>query len=373
MDGILARLRANDSQQSTPTQKDLKPHKTEHKSMDKLLANLNGRNQALKKQQLDLKDESESDVQKDEDHSSGSDLFTPATESFDALSAGDTSEAAAARADAEEILRVKQELAAAKSVITRQEQELSETRNLKHTMDQAIGPPSEVDFGNRTDITEQTISHLQSAFNASARPFTSRNNSSWHPQEDSRSDNSDALSAGSYNRARGIWNHTTQPMFTGALNAAAGPPLFNDPRSGQGSSWTAPYGNQDLLGQGNFRGGQRVFSGPSPQNYGFDSRFTDDLSGYNQSNGVKRSMSQYNRTGPGYLNRSTPFGSYPAGLAALNTAPVAPLSLASPLGYQPRPIGSSLSPTGSDFTTGSLPAMSSPWSPVNFISFTPFA
>src|SRR5947207_1802843 len=72
-----------------------------------------------------------------------------------------------------EMLRLKQELVAANSRIALQEQELAQTRVIKHTLDQAMGPPSEVDFGGR-EITEQTISNLQSAFNASTRPFNQR-------------------------------------------------------------------------------------------------------------------------------------------------------------------------------------------------------
>ena len=361
MDNILARLRLNDSKKSTPlhTAPHIEP-KAEQNTLDRLMTNLNGHNNSLKKQYMDLKDESESDGLKDEDHSSGSDLFTPATESFDIISPLGEGETA-------EMLRVKQELAAARAKITYQEQELAETRKLKHTMDQAMGTPSEVDFGHRPDVTEQTITNLQSAFNASARPFTSRNNS-WHPQDDTRSDDSDALSAGSYNRARGIWNSRGQPSFSSGLNTTAQvPALHNDPRA-TSPEWNTGFGNQGFPGQSLQTGNQRITSGTTGPIYGLDGRYAGDPSPYDHSNGMRRTMSQYNRAGSNFSNRSTPYGSIPSALTSLSPASVGPINMPSHFGYQPRPIGSPLSPTMSDFTAGSMPTLGSPWSPVSLSS-----
>src|SRR6202012_763737 len=102
---------------------------------------------------------------------------------------------------------------------------------------------SEADFGISTDITEQTMSHLQSAFNASVKPFTSRTDS-WPQQEDSRSGNPDGLSAGSYKRGHGAWNHSTHPTFPSGFSTAAQKPLFNDSRGGLGPGWNTGYSNQ---------------------------------------------------------------------------------------------------------------------------------
>ena len=359
MDDILARLRACDLQKD-PSQSATAAARKDSDSMDKLLANLNGQNQALKKQQKEIKDESDSDGQKD-DHSSGSDLFTPATDSFDMVSTTDAKSVTSNSIDAAEMLRVKQELAAAKSMITRQEQELAETRKLKHTMEQAVGPPSEVDFGNNGgDISEQTISHLQSAFNASARPFTSRSDS-WHPQEDSRSDNSDHLPTGGYNRGRTIWHDTTQPIYAGGRAVAAPTPIQTDLRFAQSSAWNSGYGNQGLATQDVFPNNQRVFSGPT-SNYTLDGRFGSDVHQANQ--GMRRSTGQYGRPGSGYANRSAGFGNLPVGLQSLGSAPVSSLGMTGPLGYQPRPIGSPLSPSVSDYSTGPLPSLGSAWGTV---------
>jgi hypothetical protein len=361
MDNILTRMRdmqlksSQNNSSSAPTPKD-----RSKELMDKLIADLKLQKGELKKQELNTKGDV-SDVQKEEDRSSSSDPFTPATESFDVVSSVDTKGPDASNLDVAEMLRVKQELAAAKSVITRQEQELAESRTLKHTIDQAIGPPSEADFGNRAEMSEETIHHLQGAFNATARPFTGRSDS-WHPHEDSRSDNSDALPAGSYNRGRGIWNGTNQPSY-GVNLAQSLPqqPSLMDNRNAQ-AAWPLASGIQP--GQGAVPPTSRVFSGPSAPTYGFEARFGDDGSHFHPG-GMRRTTGQYNRPSSGYSNRATPFGGLGAGLSALTTSPMTPVGFGGPLGYQPRPIGTPLSPTASEFTGSSLPALGNAWSQVS--------
>jgi hypothetical protein len=360
MDEILARLRLNEPKKSPSSNAPSGPKK-EPKTIRKLLTNLNGHSQALNKQRMDLINESDSDGPKDEGHSSDSNLYTPATEPFDVISPDHNDGGTSRLEDAAEIHRVKQELAAAQFMISRQEQELAETRKLKHTMDQAMGPPSEADFAQRTDISEQTISHLQSAFNASARPFTSRNDS-WHPQDDARSDESDALSAGGYNRARGIWNNTVQPQLSSGLNTTPQPCLFNDPRSGLGLEWTTGYGNQTFSNQNSLGGNQRLAHGSTTSPYGFDGRYgNEQIPVPGQNIGLRRTMSQFNRAAPNFGNRANPYGSYPTPLPNINPASLAPMGIPATLGYQPGTMSSPLSPTMPSFTSSSL---RSPWSSV---------
>lgn len=367
MDEILARLRLNESRKSLTASSAPSEQKKDPKTINKLLTNLNGHSQALNKQRLDLIEESDSDGPKDEGHSSSSDLYTPATESFDIVSSADQNkEGPSQLQDSAEILRVKQELAAAKSMISRQEQELAESRKLKHTIDQAMGPPSEADFAPRADISEQAISHLQSAFNASARPFTSRSDT-WHPH-DGHSDESDALSAGGYNRGRGIWSNPVQPHFAAGMNTTSQPSLYNDPRGGLSPEWTTDYGNQTYGNQNSLSGNQRMVPGSGTSAFGFDGRYGNEhIPVPGQNIGLRRTMNQFNRAGPNFGNRANTFGSYPNPLPNLNPASVAPIGIPAPMGYQPGPIGSPLSPTMSSFTTGSLPTLGSPWSSVSLI------
>jgi hypothetical protein len=56
-----------------------------------------------------------------------------------------------------ELRRLKQELLAANSKIALQEQELAQTRMIKHTLDQALGPPSEADFSSRKRTNHQSL------------------------------------------------------------------------------------------------------------------------------------------------------------------------------------------------------------------------
>lgn len=93
------------------------------------------------KKEIDAKTESDVSSARDIDRFSTSDMFTPATEVFD-----DSVKSANA-----EMKRVKRELEAAKSVINQQKRELEETRNFKHTMDQALPSPSEADFPRGPD------------------------------------------------------------------------------------------------------------------------------------------------------------------------------------------------------------------------------
>ncbi|OJD11497.1 hypothetical protein AJ78_07742 [Emergomyces pasteurianus Ep9510] len=270
--------------------------------------------------------------------------------------------------DAIEMFRLKQELVAANSRIALQEQELAQTRVIKHTLDQALGPPSEADFGGR-EITEQTISNLQNAFNASTRPFNQRQEA-WAVQDDAQSDISDALSASAYSSARGIWN-TAHPSFV--MNAGGAndkqyreqPPLGSpnftaDP----GRNWAGRLSQQSFGGQNpGYVPNQRVLSGPGSPTFGFDGRYTGEQAQYLQGPGNRRSSAQLNRGGSCFPPQNSPWGTF-------STVPVggAPTRAASNqhtgsypgvfpgVGqYQPRPIGTPLSPTAAEFTVNSAP------------------
>ncbi|KAF9883032.1 hypothetical protein FE257_004315 [Aspergillus nanangensis] len=129
--------------------------------------------------------------------------------------------------DTSEVFRLKQELLAANSKIALQEQELAQTRVIKHTLDQALGPPSESDFTGR-EFTDQTISSLQSAFNAS-NPSFNQDQDGWNAQDDFQSDISDALSAGAYSRARGYWIAPAQETFGVGNNAPSADKAYSGP------------------------------------------------------------------------------------------------------------------------------------------------
>lgn len=286
-------------------------------------------------------------------------------------SAAESSEDAARfdaqKAEAVELHLLKEQLLAANSKIAVQEQELAQTRVMKHTLDQALGPPSEADFGGR-DVSEQTISHLQNAFNASNRPF-GQFQDAWNGHDDAQSDISDALSAGAYNRARGFWTPPTQQAFGTGMNGGPTDKSFasslsqpGDP-AGQNQSkfWSTAGASPGFSSNGSFQP-HRVLSGPSSGISHYDGRFPSDQSRYPQSAGfgARRSTSQAGRGSSFLPPQNAAWGYFPVGTSgnSVGRPPVdtnyQQFGLYPVPTYHSRSAGMSLSPTASEFTsTGS--------------------
>ncbi|KAL4886371.1 armadillo-type protein [Aspergillus karnatakaensis] len=272
-----------------------------------------------------------------------------------------------------ELLRLKQELQAANSRIALQEQELAQTRVIKHTLDQALGPPSEADFSGR-DISEQTISNLQSAFNASL-PAPHLLQDGWNAQEDSQSDISDALSAGAYNRARGFWGPLAQHAYGGGLSSDKpygdnNFPLpvasfMQDPNRLWGPSTTNPA----IAGTNAFQP-HRVLSGPSTAACSFDAPFSEDQGRYLQSSGFgpRPPIAQPNRIGSCFAAASSPWGTFAPSSAdsqGSRSPPSKSNSTYQQVGLYPLPpyhqraVAPPLSPTATEFSSPS--GNSVPW------------
>ncbi|KAJ5577767.1 uncharacterized protein N7459_006731 [Penicillium hispanicum] len=266
-----------------------------------------------------------------------------------------------------ELLRLKQELLVANSKIALQEQELAQTRVIKHTLDQALGPPSEADFNGR-EITEQTITHLQSAFNAS-NPTYGPFQDTWSAQEDSQSDVSDALSAGAYNRARGLWNQQGQSQFGVGINGLPFEKAYGEilPGSNLVSQESSRFWSGSTAYPA-FAGGlqsHRILSGPSTGTCGFYSRPSSAQSRCAQvSDPAPRfSVSQGSRNGPFSAISSTPWSGLTSGPSNNSVAksPSSPITRSSsafqqigvyPMAtYHSRPSTTALSPTATEFTT----------------------
>lgn len=304
--------------------------------------------------------QSESDAAAEEDLGSSEDLFTPDTETFEAERQAKEATAQVGKIDAAaaEMHRVKQELEAAKSVIKRQEQELAETRTLKHTMDQAMGPPSEADFSGHADISEQAIGNLQSAFNASARPFTSRNDV-WGAQEDPRSARPGLFSNGTFGQERTIWHAQAAPAppVTHASFPSTQPPvhLFSTVNIADGRSraldglYTGPPPPPEPA----FQPAQRIFSGPPALSYPFDGRAGNAVPHFAQPR-AKRGVDPFRSSGSNFTDVSTPYGSYPPGIPGLSTTPLPSLGFPNTYGQYPGGIGTPLSAMAGDLSA-SLP------------------
>ncbi|RMD40059.1 hypothetical protein DV735_g5080, partial [Chaetothyriales sp. CBS 134920] len=277
MEDILKRLRLNDSRA---------PHtgnlgiKKENQEIEKILSSLNEQTRALNAQEKELRANSKvSGNHRPSDEMAGFATHTPATKGYTGVVHTNSRGSEPAKVDTSEMRRIKKELEAAKSVISRQEQELAETRNLKHTMDQAIGSSSELDFGAHGDISEQTIGHLQSAFNASARPFTSRS-SAWRSGDDSLSE----FSVGSFPGARGIWNSQDIASNLGGT----GPRDTRLPGQGYGGGYGVHPAALDI----GFGANSRTFSASSAASFGYDARVNNELPLLNPNQPGRRGMQQ---------------------------------------------------------------------------------
>lgn len=342
--------------------------------MDKLLAKLSEQTAALTKQSEALKsvDDSVAYSRTIEYVSAASNSvpITPAADSFNntlvnnstapttttpSLSGDD-----APQQSTDELLRLKLELEAAKGKIARMDQELAQTRITKHTIDQAIGTPSELDFpvGHQADVG--SLSHLQ-LINNSARPHTHRDNS-WADQDGSRSDTSDTLSAGGFNRARAIWGNGGkqqgpmsgfQPSEALAasqwMNRGFGQPFVEAPMQYPNSAINGYPGDRIMQDP------DLLMAAPAPRRNHSGGRFNGRAVGsfpYTNSN------SSFDA----YTPNSTPYGSsggIMGGISGIG-APVnmgmtggIPNHVSTGMysGYQPQPIGTPLSPHAPEFTS----------------------
>ena len=340
MEDILSRLKLNDTRKpsvSAPPAETKVRKPDDLKNLDKLLHNLQDSSKALRKQEQELRKEAQT-----ENHKS---VVGPPNDRTE------TKSTPANNTDAAEMMRVRQELEAARSVINRQEQELAETRTLKQTIDQAMGPPSEVDFGATGDISETTINHLQSAFNASARPFTSQAGAGgpWAGQDDSRQN---------FGRAgRGIWNNASSSMTDLLSTNSTGPNWNNHPRdarlSGQANNgvYGAPFSPADPHYQ------HRNFSGP-PASLAYDMRSTNDMMNLNSTLGMRRNGPPL-RINPGLADPMTQVGSYPPGGSTLTPPPMNPVGYPSQYNYQ-RGVNTPATPA-TDYSSAGLQGSGNPW------------
>jgi hypothetical protein len=328
--------------------------------MDLLLAKLSEQQAVINKQHEALRTVEDISFTRTVDYvntSSGSSaLITPATDHFEstAPSTGHATPADDGNAPlgAEEVLRLKLELEQAKGKIARMDQELTQTRITKHTIEQAIGTASEADFPLNQP---NDMGHLQTTLNAIVRPSFGRDNS-WSGQEDARSDTSDALSAGGFNRARAIWSNNGS--YPGAMPGFQGPPTSFPHGAWVGRGFGQQFTEHPMsfgLPMGNFRGDHLMpdlDSGMGPPgdrrtNSRNNGRFTPRNTGgfpYAASN------SSFEGLNPPPLG----YGSVAGMAGGVAGAMGGPMSMGigngGSMDYQPQPIGTPLSPFAPEFT-----------------------
>ncbi|RSL97330.1 hypothetical protein CEP52_010956 [Fusarium oligoseptatum] len=188
--------------------------------MDKLLAKLSEQQAVLSQQNEALKASEDGNAYpRGLDHASSSNSLpiTPATDAFPST-APTTRPASAtledARGDNEEIMRLKLQLAQAKSEISKLDQELAETRSLKQ----------------EPDIP---------AFGFRGPPAYVPREGAWGTPDDAHSDTSDAMSTTTFSRTRGIWGHPKGSFANNTLQAPVSEPSPGNWLGGRG--FNAPY------------------------------------------------------------------------------------------------------------------------------------
>ena len=326
-------------------------------SMDSLLAKLSEQQALLAKQKTMLPTKGDDESHAKEGSSASSTLLTPASESFSCTNTADTAkdEDDKLRIDASEMARLKKELDDAKNQIARQKQELDQTRVIKHTFDQAVGPPSEVALSPKTDVTDPTNLYV-----TSNRPLGVVQGH-WR-NDDARSDGSDAV--GPFNAVPNAWSGPSRPGFNTAVQ----------PDSGWGQSGPRSWGQRGMVNalsppvlvSQQPPTQQRNYSVPVSPVSGGGSRGINEFAQFNQARSFAQMNARDNRNAPPY-QRGNGWDVYTGGpgpMDGMNIGGMSPGSTYQSLGmypsaYQPRPIGTPLSPTAAEFRAGQ--ASANPW------------
>ena len=333
--------------------------------MDVLLAKLSEQQVLLEQQKNALSSgENQNSHLEPDDSAPGSVPSTPATDSFDVTPSSECDDDnKTIQIDAEAMLRLKKELDAAKDKIARQEQELSQTRVIKRTLDQAMGslpgahPNSVIPSKNEAFSDPSEVNHPAPR----AVP------------EGSQSELSDVLSTNhGINRTQGIWSNATGSGFGTGVSAP------NNHQNLQQSSIWGPGSGRPWMNRSMNQGPpslmvpqqsslqQRTFSGPSSPTSSINGRFSD-FGQFQGGVGLRRSNTQSTRAGSAYIpNRSNDWDTFSMvsdggsinGMNSINSYQP-PSIFQQPMTYQPRPIGTPLSPTAAEFTIGSM--SNGPW------------
>lgn len=278
------------------------------------------------------------------------------------------------------LLRAKQEEAEAslKAQIASLTQELDQKHVIAHTVAQVIDTPSGSDSGHH-DVTEQTVNHWQNAFNSSM-PTSGQPHEPWGLQDDTPSDDSDALSPGAYNLARGIWTQGSQTTSVAVKTEVPLERNYEESQHGPNSIVQLP-GSQAWIGStaGSFYAPstlqpQRAISSGSAGMYGFPSRpqtehprYPIPQSSLQLQNPVpRRSFAQPNQVAAPFPPPNNPWSSFTPDSSEQPT-PKSPLSSITrsssgihptgvyPLSCHVRQSGTILSPTATEFTIGNSP------------------
>ncbi|KAL8872627.1 MAG: hypothetical protein Q9174_001767 [Haloplaca sp. 1 TL-2023] len=318
----------------------------------------------------------------------GSVINTPAT---DTSSDGET-KAKEDDAVKAEMLKLQKELDAAKKKIDLQAKELDRNRVINHTLDQAFGSSPEdagIGKGNKGSFPSNTRAKppVQQPQLPHPSVATSRFGNN-HADYDAFSDTSDQLPThGYYPGIQSNWSNAHPPVNPSPTRqsyqqsmpiwSASGAGPVAGPVAATARPWDSKMIGHGMQAPHMFHpqpvSQQRVFSGPpSPGTIG-DGRFVNDYNSHYQTGfGMRRATMQNPRGdtfGPHQRNNANGWPVLGNGIGALEGTNVGINANNNALGiyqhgmpYQPRPIGTPLSPTASEFRTEQAPG--NPWNAV---------
>ena len=313
--------------------------------MESLLAKLSEQQALIVKQKSGLGPTMETGIQTKEDSSVSPPLLTPATDTFGHSSPG-TEADEAIRLEKAEMAHLMKELDSARDQIARQKLELEQNRVIKHTYDQAMGPPS------------VTGSPRNNPFISSNRPLNTLHGQLF--ADDTRSESSE-ISAPT-NNGPNIWANTSRTAHSAGIKP--------EPNWGQSSPlpWSqGGAGNHlpPLMMSQQHPIPQRNYSVPlSP--VGGGRHGTHDLKQINKGRGFGHPNAPPNSRNASMFQAGNGWDTYvggPTSLDGMNFNGMSPGSAYSTIGmyqsYQPQPIGTPLSPVAAEFRAGQ--AASNPW------------
>jgi hypothetical protein len=281
---------------------------------------------------------------------------------------------------------------AAKTKIARMDQELSQTRIAKQTMDQILGSASEAEPNANGEIVELPANTEPGSLQPSSQALAGRPNSwdildvsasrtrlgrggAWAMVDNAQSNSNEALSAGGFHRGKGIWSNSNKSSLHPGLTAPAAQQYVEATNTfGQDSARATWFGRG--ASQPVHPLPPRVFSGPAMRTMGGDNGFVNGPGQFNVPQSLHRPGIQNGRIGTGFNHRNTSWTPYSRNVGSIEHITGGQSSNGYqqtgsyhiPLPYQPRPIGTPLSPTAAEFQSGN--ARSNLWN--SQVSLTTF-
>lgn len=283
----------------------------------------------------------------------------------------------------DEVARLKNELAAAKTQIARMDEELCQSRITKHTIDQALEPLNESVLVRRSELNNQAMEDLQASFNTLSRPSSAKEDL-WN-QEGHQMDEDDIRVGKLGNKASAIWasgsvrgtyrptpfaqNEQPYNLTPSASWNAVATRAWHQPQltSGPAHQPFAPSANLQY-------NAATMAKEENPFKLGLQPQVALEPDQYHADHSLRRNLGLPNRpiTANGPSHRSpTVWGNdytsfaHPLAASSRTSSPMTQTSfqhLQMPnlhTSQVPRPIGTRLSPTAAEFNAE--PAGHSPW------------